>query len=122
VLRGETPVRSKKNIENYKRIPQLLDQMLPTIEKNLKNTENVWRRSWECLEFYTRLCYKMALALQLLAEGKKEEVQSVWTQIRFLACENEPRFQREFDVFNFLLVWEIKILRRLQKQEEILIE
>ena len=32
------------------------------------------------------------------------------------------RFQREFDVFNFLLVWENKIINRLQDQEEAFIE
>lgn len=32
------------------------------------------------------------------------------------------RFQREFDVYNFLLVWESKIIQRLQKQEELFIE
>ena len=122
VLRGETPVRSKKNVANYRAIPLLIDSILPTIEKNRKETEYVWHRSWECLEFYTRLCRKMALALQLLAEGKKEEMQSAWEQMRFLAYENELRFQREFDVFEFLLVWSSKILNRLQDQEEAFIE
>lgn len=122
VLRGETPVRSEKNVNNYKSIPLLIDQMLPTIEKNLKKEAYVWHRSWECLEFYTRLCRKMALALQLLAEGKKEEMQSAWKQMRFLAYENELRFQREFDVFEFLLVWSSKILNRLLDQEEAFIE
>ena len=122
VLRGETPVRSEKNVENYRAISLLIDGMLPTIARNLKETEYVWHRSWECLEFYTRLCRKIALTLQLLAEGKKEEMQSAWKQIRFLAYENELRFQREFDVFNFLLVWSSKILNRLQDQEEAFIE
>lgn len=122
VLRGETPVRSEKNVENYRAIPLLIDGMLPTIAKNLRETEYVWHRSWECLEFYTRLCRKIALTLQLLAEGKKEEMQSAWKQMRFLAYENELRFQREFDVFNFLLVWSSKIINRLQDQEEAFIE
>ena len=122
VLRGETPVRSEKNVENYRAIPLLIDGMLPTIARNLKETEYVWHRSWECLEFYTRLCRKIALTLQLLAEGKKEEMQSAWKQMRFLAYENELRFQREFDVFNFLLVWSSKIINRLQDQEEAFIE
>ena len=122
VLRGETPVRSKKNAENYRAIPLLIDGMLPTIERNLQETEAVWHRSWECLEFYTRLCRKMGLVLQSLAEGKKEEMQSAWEQMCFLACENELQFQKEFDVFNFLLVWSIKILKRLQNQEEAFIE
>ena len=122
VLRGETPVRSEKNVQNYKNIPLLLDKTFPIIEKNLKKEEDVWRRSWECLDFYTRFCRQMALALQLLAEGKKEEMQSAWKQMCFLAYENELQFQREFDVFNFLLVWSSKILNRLLDQEEVFIE
>jgi len=122
VLRGETPVRSERNVQNYRSIPLLIDQLLPTIERNLKETQGVWYRSWECLAFYTRLCRKMALVLQLLAEGKKEEMQPVWKQLRVLVYENELRFQREFDAFNFLLVWSSKIINRLQDQEEAFIE
>ena len=47
---------------------------------------------------------------------------SVWKEIRFLVYENELRFQREFDVFEFLLVWASKLLNRLQEQEETFIE
>ena len=62
------------------------------------------------------------MVLQLLAEGKKEEMQPVWKQLRVLVYENELRFQREFDAFNFLLVWSSKIINRLQDQEEAFIE
>ena len=96
--------------------------MVPTIEKNCEATTGVWRRSWECLAFYAQLCRKIAKALQLLAEGKKTDMQPAWEEICVFVRQNELRFQREFDVFNFLLVWENKIINRLQDQEEAFIE
>lgn len=122
VLRGELPIRSQKNAQNYRAIPLLIDGILPTVEKNLQTEHPLRRRSWECLRFYTRLCRQMALVLALLAQGKKEEMPAAWERLQTLARENELRFQREFDVFNFLLVWTKKILPRLQQQEETFIE
>jgi hypothetical protein len=74
------------------------------------------------LAFYAQLCSKIAKALRCLAEGQKAEMQPTWEQTCQFVRQNELRFQREFDVFNFLLVWENKIINRLQDQEEGAIE
>ncbi len=122
VLRGETPVRSKKNAENYAKIPELIHRFLPVIETNLTETDGVQFRSWECLKFYADLCRKTALVLYLAATGKKDEMDPAWADAKAFACKNEMRFQKEFDVFEFILVWENKILNRIKEQEESFIE
>ncbi|MBE6712695.1 MAG: DUF4838 domain-containing protein [Ruminococcaceae bacterium] len=122
VLRGETPVRNPKNAANYAKIPLLIDSFLPTIKENLNTSDEVWKRSWECLLFYTELCRKTARVLLLAATGKNEEMDPAWADARSFACKNEMRFQKEFDVFEFILVWESKILNRIKEQEEAFIE
>ena len=122
VLRGETPIRSRKNEDRYVQIPQWIEDFLPLIEKNLAKTNGVQHRSWECLQFYVGLCRRLAQVLYLLAAGRKAELPPVWDDVTAYVCSNEMRFQKEFDVFEFLLVWESKILPRLQEQEEGFIE
>ena len=122
VLRGETPVRQKKNVENYEKIPQIIDEFLPVIRRNLSETDGVSYRSWECLHFYVELCRKTARVLYLAATGNKEQMDPAWNEAKAFACKNEMRFQKEFDVFEFILVWENKILNRIKEQEEAFIE
>ncbi len=122
VLRGETPVKSQKNAENYSKIPLLINEFDSIIEKNLQEAVDVQLRSWECLQFYTGLCRKTAKVLLLAANGQKEEMDAAWAEARNFACKNEAKFQKEFDVFEFILVWESKILNRIKEQEESFIE
>lgn len=122
VLRGETPVRSKANEERYAKLPLWIDGFLPVMEKNLAETDGAQHRSWECLQFYAELCRKLASVLHRYAAGRKADAAPLWEDVKAYVCQNELRFQKEFDVFEFLLVWESKILNRLQEQEEGFIE
>ena len=122
ILRGETPIRSRTNEERYAGIPLRIKAFRPVIEKNLAETDGILHRSWECLQFYAELCRKLAAVLQQLAAGRKTEMPPLWEAVKAYVCENELRFQKEFDVFEFLLVWETKILNRIQEQEEGFIE
>ena len=122
VLRGETPVRDPKIAEKYEKIPALIDSFLPVIRRALDETKGVQFRSWECLSFYAELCRRTAKVLYHAARGEKKDLDESWKIARAFACENETRFQREFDVFEFILVWESKILNRIKEQEEQFIE
>ena len=115
VLRGEKPVAEMA--EKYRAIPAFIDGFLPTVRKNLeKKLPPEQRRSWECLEFHAGLCRRIASVLSACASGGGAAEK--WEKLKSFACENELRFQREFDVFEFILVWESKILPRLLKQSE----
>ena len=100
----------------------MIDEFIPIIEYNLKVTKNVQYRSWECLRFYVELCRKLSKVLLAASRGLKEELDIAWASARDFACKNEMRFQKEFDVFEFILVWESKILNRIKEQEEMFIE
>ena len=121
VLRGEKPVRGAENAAGYAALPAVIDGFLPVIRKNLAGAASpLVRRSWECLEFHAEVCRKLAALLLGCARGERAEEQ--WAAVRGFVCENEMRFQREFDVFEFILVWENKILPRLRAGSENAIE
>ena len=56
------------------------------------------------------------------ARGELAAMDGRWAEVRDFVCENELKFQREFDVFEFVLVWESKILPRLRAGSEQAIE
>ena len=123
VLRGEKPVRTAENIARYAAIPATIDDFLPTVRADLAAAETpAVRRSWECLEFHLEVCRKLASVLLAGARGELAAMDGRWAEVRDFACENELKFQREFDVFDFLLVWENKILPRLRAGSEKSIE
>ena len=125
VLRGETPVRGAENAARYAAIPERIDAFLPTIRRNLDGgaaADPARRRMWECLAFHAELCRKIAGVLAACAEGDRPAAEARWAQLRTFACANETRYQREFDLFEFLLVWEKKILPRLLAEPEAEVE
>ena len=116
-LRGEKPVHTREAARRYAAIPVLIDAFLPVVKRNLDAASPVRRRSWECMEFHAGLCRHLAQLLAACARDDDAAVAAHWEEIRSYVCDNELRFQREFDVFEFLLVWESKILPRLRKKE-----
>lgn len=115
VLRGEKPIRSARNVAVYAALPKFIDDFLPVIRANLDRADTILRRrSWECLAFHAGVCRGLAAVLLAYARGDGKTAQLRWAEVRTSVCENELGFQREFDVFEFLLVWENKILPRFQ--------
>ena len=112
ILRGEISVRSEGNTERYKNLIRKTEEFTPIIAKNLTTTEN--KRAWECMSFYVSLCRKLAEVMYHAANADTESMNNAWTRARSFACENELKFQREFDVFELFNVWENKILPKLK--------
>lgn len=73
------------------------------------------KRNWECLAFHAELVEKLAVLLADYARKDSKKAANSWQAIRLFVCQNEMRFQREFDVFEFLNVWENKILPRFEE-------
>ena len=122
VLRGERSVKDPELAAQYGKIPRLLDGFLPVLERNRGLGESVRQRSWDCLDYYIRLCRKLSCVVYAAATGNVEAMEGQWAQVKAFVCENEVNFQPEFDVFEFLLVWESKILPRFREQAEASIE
>ncbi len=118
VLRGEKPIRCASAAARYAALPEYIDAFMPVTRKNLDAPDPVIRRSWECLAFHAEVCRKLAELLRAFAAGDAAEGDACWLALRRFVCENESAFQREFDVFEFILVWENKILPRFRSQRE----
>ena len=119
-LRGEKPVQSAENVKRYRGIPAIIDEFLPTVRKNLADRKltDVRRRSWECLAFHADVCRMTAAVLAACAANDDKGAAEKWEKLKRFVCENETAFQAEFDVFEFILVWESKILPRLLAKRE----
>ena len=119
VLRGEKPIRAAGNAARYAALAGYIDGFLPAVREYMQNCSSpVHRRSWECLEFHALLCRQLAQLLAAFASGDDRKADGLWAETRDFARANETRFQREFDLFEFLLVWENKILPRLRSKAE----
>ena len=113
VLRGERPLHAP---DKYEAIQTAIHDFMPVIQKNLSsNTSTIQKRSWECLAFHAELGEKLAVLLADFARKDSKRAADSWQAVRLLVCQNEMRFQREFDVFEILNVWENKILPRLEE-------
>ena len=116
VLRGERPIRDEALVRQYQAIPDMIDAFLPVIRRNRETASGVQTRSWECLEFHAGLCRQLSLVLASAACGDIAAMDAAWAEVRQTVCDNELRFQREFDVFEFFNVWEGRTLPRFQKE------
>ena len=111
ILRGEKPLASAKT---YAAIRKTISEYLPMIQKNLSEKDmEVQSRSWEVLNFHAGLCEMLSHVLEAYSKHNHKKAASAWKEARAFVCENEMRYQREFDVFEFLNIWEGKILPKL---------
>ena len=62
------------------------------------------------------LCRQLSLVLYAAACGDIAAMDAAWTEVRQTVCDNELRFQREFDMFEFFNVWEGRTLPRFRKE------
>ena len=122
VLRGERSIRNQALADGYARIPSVIDAFLPIIDRNLSKEPSIQHRLWECLSYYAQLCRMLSKLLYFAALGDIKAMDNYWTEIKAFVCENETAYQKEFDVFEFLLVWESKTLPRFRNQAEEFIE
>jgi len=117
-LRGERPIRTPEAAARYAELPRRIEAFRPVIRRNLDAADPAIRRSWECLAFHAELCRKLAEVLRAFAVGDVTAGDARWSEVRTFARRNELAMQREFDLFEFLLVWENKILPRFRSQAE----
>ena len=120
-LRGEKPIRGEENNQRYLAVPPLIDAFRPVIRRNLEKSGRL-DQSWACMDFHAELCGLLAGILIAAAQGNIEVMDYCWPVVRNYVQKNELRFQREFDAFEFLNVWENKILVRFRQQSEANIE
>ena len=59
---------------------------------------------WRLLAYHRKYALGLARALELLAEGKKQESLTAWRELGGLIRENEPEFQACLDVYRLLEV------------------
>ena len=101
-LRNETEQISKEAAEAFARIPEVIQAFAQVVKKNRQQADNCIAKSWEYLEYHSKICCQLASILAWKAKGEKEEMLSLWLSLKEYLLREEAAFQEAFDVQMFI--------------------
>lgn len=87
--------------EKTSRIPAVLDEFLPVIEKNMALDDPCHRLSWVYLKYHSKICRYLSRIYNLGASGKLEEAQGVFDEMEKWLSRAEFDIHNAFDLFLF---------------------
>ena len=113
---GDMEIRKKGWIgnpevaERASRIPGVIGDFLPVIQKNIATATDPARRlSWQYLTYHAEICTRFSRLLRAGAEGSLEEAQKRYFELENWLSQHEMEFHRGFDVFLFLRSLRFKV-------------
>ena len=103
-LRGEKTIVDPQAEARVKKIPQVVQDFLPIIERHLDGQDAVQCRSWYCLKRHAELCTLLAGTLAVRAGGGDDAaVEAAWEKTKACVMEIEaelsPLFHGEKFIF-----------------------
>jgi len=102
VLRGEA--KPETALEGWRKIPAVVDQMAPTIARNLEAPHPCHAHSWRLLADFGELCLLQSEALVARHSGA-DDWQEAAREVLAWVRTNEKRLQHVLDVFEFALTF-----------------
>jgi len=112
-LRGEKPQLSAEAAQRFARIPDVVAQFQPTIERNLAAAADACRTtSWRYMQLHAELCIRLAAALEARARGDKERTVALWRGVKELLQQNEMAVQPALDVYEFIDTLERRVINK----------
>ncbi len=103
-MRGEKTVVDPEAAERLSRIPDVVREFLPVIERNTSSDNACRAKSWEYLRYHAGVCTLLAKALEARARDDKETALAEWERTKRFVQENEPVLHPVLDVWNFVNV------------------
>jgi len=103
-LRGERPVVDEEAARSFARIPALVEEFRPLIERKAKVLDGARAQSWEYLDHHADICTGLAEALEERARGNEGEASRRWAKVKELAQKREEKLHPVFDVYEFVRV------------------
>jgi len=96
--------------EQSAKIPALIDEFLPTIEKNISNSVELARvMSWNYLKYHAEICRLFSKVLNTGATEGKEAAQAACHPLIDYLSEHEMEFHNAFDLFLFVRTLVLKL-------------
>lgn len=100
-IRGEKKL-NRKTVENWRKIPETINNFMPTIQRNCALENNSIRKSWYYLMTHAEFCKLFSKILVAKAEGDKEKTFAQWGKLKDYLQEKEDETQPVFDLFEFV--------------------
>lgn len=101
---GKAPriwINNPEVAEKTDKIPAVLADFLPVIEKNMSLPDACHRRSWVLLRYHWEICRYFAQVIHLGASGDMEKARAVFEELEGYLCKTEPQIHPDFDLFLF---------------------
>lgn len=107
-LRGEKPETNQEAAESLSKIPEVIEEFRPIIEKNANLTNRCQAASWNYLRHHADICRYLAGALEARARGSWDTAFQWWERLKAMAWEREDALNQVLDVWLFIRTLEPK--------------
>jgi len=88
--------------EKLGRIPQVVSEFRPVIERNRTSNDACRARSWEILAYHADIAMALSKALKARTEGDAASASTLWDQVEDMVQKSEDELQPVLDVFEFV--------------------
>ncbi len=110
----ETWVNNPKVAEKTSKIPQVLKDFMPVIEKNMALDNRCHRMSWVYLKYHSYICEYLCRIINLDASGKRSEAQTLIGELELYISKVEMDIHPVFDLHLFIRYIRLKLGLKMQ--------
>jgi hypothetical protein len=100
-MRGEKEWVSEEAAERLGKIPQVIADFQPVIDRNAKIDNACWAQSWAYLGYNARFCELLARAYHAVAQDNKEEAAKFWQEVVAYTTENHAALHPVLDTYMY---------------------
>ena len=101
-MRGEKPKVNPEAAEKLAKVAGVVDEFLPTIERNIKSDNACWAKSWFYLKESAAICKLLASAVEAAARDEKDLAKQRWEATQHYVREHEMAIHPALDVMHFI--------------------
>ncbi|MGC8971579.1 MAG: DUF4838 domain-containing protein [bacterium] len=93
-------------LEDLIKVKDILNDIEPTIKKNLSLKSEALSKSWLYLDYHRNIVDKLSVILKDLLRGDRDSAIKVWEELKLMLQKEEDVLQPVFDLFEFISVFE----------------
>lgn len=93
-------------LENLVKIKDILNEIEPTIKRNLSLKPEALSKSWLYLDYHRKMEDKFSAILEALFKGNKDYAMKAWEELKLMLQKEEDVLQPVFDLFEFISIFE----------------
>lgn len=103
-IRGEKPEVNEESARQFARIPGVVNEFTPVIERNAHSDDACRAKSWFYLRHHAHISRLLGEALASRAAGDKEAAAGLWKELETYLTRNEMELHPALDVLYYIQV------------------